>query len=128
MKKQAEYLWLDGAVPTQTMRSKTRVIEIQDGERVTMETFPIWNYDGSSTNQASGSDSDLTLRPVHFVNDPIRGDGNYLVMCEVLNGDGTPHETNHRARLVEMFSLAFFGLFSRLVASLLQLTASSTWR
>ena len=42
---------------------------------------------------------DLILRPVNFVSDPIRGPGNYLVMCEVFNPDGTPHSTNGRARL-----------------------------
>ena len=28
-----------------------------------------------------------------------RGAGNFLVLCEVLKGDGTPHETNKRATL-----------------------------
>ena len=35
--------------------------------------FPKWNYDGSSTNQSDGGDSDLMLEPVNFVKDPIRG-------------------------------------------------------
>ncbi len=102
MKKLAEYLWLDGATPTQKMRSKTRVIELNHDQSISLDTFPIWNYDGSSTYQADGSDSDLTLKPVCFVPDPIRADGNYLVMCEVLNSDNTPHSTNHRAELASV--------------------------
>lgn len=99
MFKQAEYIWLDGSTPTQELRSKTRIIDIGDGKNVNLETFPKWSYDGSSTYQSDGSNSDLLLEPVNFVRDPIREGDNYLVICEVLNADGTPHETNQRARL-----------------------------
>jgi glutamine synthetase len=62
--------------------------------------FPIWNFDGSSTYQSAGENSDLILQPIAFVKDPIRkGGGNFLVLCEVMNSDGTPHETNTRAKL-----------------------------
>lgn len=95
---QATYLWLDGAVPTQTLRSKTRIVIHPKGD-MTIADFPEWSFDGSSTNQASGHDSDLILQPVFFVNDPILGGHNYLVLCEVLNPDGTPHATNKRVKL-----------------------------
>lgn len=93
----AEYIWMDGAKPTQKLRSKTRMLDLP--KEVTVDSFPEWSYDGSSTYQASGDSSDLALKPVCFVRDPLRGDGNYLVMCEVFNPDGTPHETNTRADL-----------------------------
>ena len=96
---QAEYIWLDGAEPTQQLRSKTRVLSTDALGEVGLSTFPEWGFDGSSTNQADGGDSDLLLKPVNFVRDPIRGGKNVLVLCEVLNSDGTPHETNGRARL-----------------------------
>jgi len=96
----AEYIWLDGAEPTQEVRSKTRIVDINPTD-VSIESFPAWSYDGSSTNQAEGSNSDLELRPVCVVNDPLRGEGCYLVLCEVFNPDGTPHSTNHRAGLRE---------------------------
>ena len=96
---QAEYIWLDGATPTQKPRSKARVIVLPDTNTIGLKEFPVWSFDGSSTYQAAGNDSDLLLNPVNFVRDPLRGDGNYLVMCEVLNPDGTPHSTNKRARL-----------------------------
>ena len=98
---QAEYIWLDGSTPTQKLRSKTRVIAFTPGEQPEITDFPQWSFDGSSTYQASGNDSDLLLEPVNFVADPLRGAGNYLVMCEVLNPDGTPHQTNQRAILRE---------------------------
>ena len=36
---QAEYIWLDGAAPTQGLRSKTRIVDLSDGP-VTVESFP----------------------------------------------------------------------------------------
>lgn len=99
MLSQATYLWLDGATPTQTLRSKMRIIHHPKGE-MTLKDFPLWGFDGSSTHQAHGHDSDLILKPIFFVTDPINGDGNYLVLCEVFNPDGiTPHSTNKRAIL-----------------------------
>jgi glutamine synthetase len=89
----AEYIWIDGSQPTQFLRSKTKVVP--DGEAP-----PIWGFDGSSTNQAPGDDSDCVLRPVYQVPDPIRQGDDVLVMCEVLNTDMTPHASNTRAACV----------------------------
>ena len=96
--QQAEYIWLDGRVPTKRLRSKTRIIK-DLGDSPKMSDFPEWSYDGSSTYQADGGNSDLILVPVNFITDPIRGEGNFLVMCEVMNEDGTPHKSNERAKL-----------------------------
>jgi glutamine synthetase len=91
----AEYIWVDGTVPTAKLRSKTKVVP--DGEQP-----PIWGFDGSSTNQAPGDRSDCVLRPVRVVPDPIRGGNDKLVMAEVLLTDMSPHPTNQRAACAEM--------------------------
>ena len=88
----AEYIWIDGTEPTARLRSKTKILA--DGAEL-----PIWGFDGSSTNQAPGSNSDCVLKPVFSCPDPIRGGDNKLVMCEVLLTDMTPHPTNTRALL-----------------------------
>lgn len=88
----AEYIWIDGTEPTAKLRSKTKILA--DGE-----ALPIWGFDGSSTNQAEGHASDRVLQPVFSCPDPIRGGSNVLVLCEVLNIDMTPHESNTRALL-----------------------------
>ena len=93
----AEYIWLDGTIPVRQLRSKTKVVVL--GTTPKIEDFPEWSFDGSSTSQAVGEDSDCMLKPVNFVNDPIRGEGNYLVMCEVFNADGSDHESNSRSQL-----------------------------
>ena len=41
------------------------------------------------------------MQPAAFIPDPLRGAGHWLVLCEVLNPDGTPHATNTRAQLRE---------------------------
>ncbi|MBR9921703.1 MAG: glutamine synthetase [Bacteroidetes bacterium] len=90
-----EYVWLDGYKPEPGLRSKTKVLEM-DFFHGDLKSLPIWSFDGSSTQQAEGDKSDCLLKPVRVVPDPQRKNG-YLVMCEVLNADGTPHETNARA-------------------------------
>ena len=92
-----EYIWMDGAEPTQKLRSKSRVINV--GKDVKLKDIPEWGFDGSSTYQAPGNNSDLILKPVCLLQDPIRGEGNYLTMCEVFNSDNSPHPTNTRAEL-----------------------------
>jgi glutamine synthetase len=91
----AEYIWIDGTEPTARLRSKTRILK--DGAEL-----PIWGFDGSSTNQAPGSNSDCVLKPVFSCPDPIRGGDDVLVMSEVLLTDMTPHETNTRAACAEV--------------------------
>ena len=98
-----EYIWMDGATPTQKLRSKTRILQL-DNKSVKIEDFLEWGFDGSSTYQAPGNDSDLTLKPVRFVKDPIRCGNNYLVLCEVFNPDGSAHSTNTRAELRRVLS------------------------
>ena len=95
-KVRLEYIWMDGHAPTQKLRSKTKVLE---GPIKTIEEVPDWGFDGSSTNQAEGNNSDCLLKPVYKVPDPIRGGDDLLVMCEVMNADGTVHSTNTRAPL-----------------------------
>jgi glutamine synthetase len=91
----AEYIWIDGTEPTARLRSKTKVIDSAKD----LKDLPIWGFDGSSTNQAPGSNSDCVLKPVFVCPDPIRGGDDVLVMSEVLLTDMTPHATNTRAQL-----------------------------
>jgi|TARA_B110000914_G_scaffold147025_1_gene128760 glutamine synthetase len=95
-KVRLEYIWMDGHKPTQKLRSKTKVMEDTIDS---LEDIPDWGFDGSSTNQAEGNNSDCLLKPVCKVPDPIRGGHDLLVLCEVMNADGTVHSSNSRAEL-----------------------------
>jgi glutamine synthetase len=86
----AEYIWIDGSQPTAKLRSKTKIVKKG-------EAPPIWGFDGSSTNQAPGHNSDCVLKPVFICPDPIRGGDNKLVLNEVLLTDMKPHPSNTRA-------------------------------
>jgi len=92
-----EYLWLDGCNPTQ-IRSKTKIVRSfgrKGGEA------PVWGFDGSSTEQAEGKNSDCVLKPVRVYPHPSEQDNSSIVLCEVWNVDDTPHSTNTRRELEE---------------------------
>ena len=104
-KSKLEYIWLDGSKPTQQLRGKTKIVTDFSGK---LEDCEIWSFDGSSTGQAEGNSSDCLLKPVFICPDPQRKNG-YLVMCEVLNADSTPHETNGRATIDDEDDDFWFG-------------------
>ena len=97
MSKTVEYVWLGGHSEP---RSKTKVVQ---GD-VTLETLPNWNYDGSSTGQASGKDSEVIIVPRALFVDPFKENG-YLVMCDTFKPDmKTPIENNHRIIAESIFN------------------------
>ncbi|MEL0083934.1 MAG: glutamine synthetase beta-grasp domain-containing protein [Gammaproteobacteria bacterium] len=105
VKSKLEYIWLDGYKPTQSLRSKTMIRKDFSGK---LEDCPMWSFDGSSTEQAEGNASDCLLKPVMVIPDPGRQNA-YLVMTEVLNADGTPHESNGRATIDDHDDDFWFG-------------------
>ena len=90
-KVQANYIWIDGS--GKTLRSKTKTL---DYDPTTIEQLPIWNFDGSSTGQAVGQNSDVYLHPVAMFPDPFRRGKNKLVLCETYTYDHKPTESNKR--------------------------------
>jgi glutamine synthetase len=100
-----EYVWLDGYKPTQSLRSKTKIEKEFSGKLADLDN---WAFDGSSTEQAPSGSSDCVLKPVFVVPDPQRKNA-YLVMCEVLNADGTPHPSNGRATIEDDDNDFWFG-------------------
>jgi glutamine synthetase len=97
-KYRLEYIWLDGYTPVPNLRGKTQLKEYD--EFPTVEQLPLWGFDGSSTRQAPGRSSDCVLKPVAVYPDAARTNG-VIVMCEVMNADGTPHVSNHRATILD---------------------------
>lgn len=104
-KSKLEYIWLDGYTPTQNLRSKTRIEVNFSGD---LDDCPMWSFDGSSTQQAAGNSSDCLLKPCAIYPDPSRKNA-FMVMCEVLNSDGTPHPSNGRATIDDDDNDFWFG-------------------
>ena len=98
----AEYIWIDGAKPTQKLRCKTKILPgLEEVEELSQ--LPVWGFDGSSTEQAEGHASDCALKPVNFFVDSIRGYPHVLVMTEVCDPQTMePHSSNTRAPCVDM--------------------------
>jgi len=88
---QATYIWIDGS--GETMRGKTKTI---DWDPVNPQQLPVWNFDGSSTGQASGSNSDVYLHPKAIFPDPFRRGKHKIVLCDTYTHDHKPTHTNHR--------------------------------
>jgi len=97
----AEYVWLGGAETTGglDMRSKSRSL---DKKPSSVSELPIWNYDGSSTNQAPGDDSEVLLKPCAIYPDPFRGGQNILVLCECMDPKMKPIPSNTRHKCAEI--------------------------
>jgi glutamine synthetase len=119
-----EYVWLDG-YETPNLRSKVRCVrwdnetfetlveslqveptdepeELAAKDDKALSLIPTWGYDGSSTEQAPGGNSDCVLSPIRIYRDPFNFTDGIIVLCEVMDAEtGEPHETNSRAKLRE---------------------------
>ena len=87
-----EYIWLDGYQPEPSLRSKIKTTED--------DSPPVWAFDGSSTQQAEGGNSDCLLLPVQTYDNPLFSD--YLVMCQVETGEHETHPSNTRVAASEV--------------------------
>jgi glutamine synthetase len=82
---QATYIWIDGS--GKNLRSKTMTINTEPSY---CNDLPWWNFDGSSTNQAYGHNSDVYLKPIGIFKDPFTMCKNKLVLCETYTFDKNP--------------------------------------
>merc|ERR1719316_990658 len=88
----AEYVWLDAQ---QVPRSKTMTMTHIPRSVKDLRT---WNYDGSSTGQAEGHNSEVLLKPRAIFKDPFRGAPRILVLADCWSAwDDKPAIGNSRA-------------------------------
>lgn len=94
MYKVVEYVWIDG---TGGLRSKVRVLYGK------YESIPSWDFDGSSTDQATREESEVLLHPVYVVPCPFRKGNAVIALCETYTKNGKPTASNTRAAVSEIF-------------------------
>ena len=97
----AEYIWLDG---NSRFRSKSRTLEVRTQTDIEVDKLPMWNYDGSSTGQATTDNSEVMLQPMSVFSCPFRGQNSILVLCGTYTPDGDPMPNNHRHNAVKTFN------------------------
>lgn len=96
-----EYIWVGG---NKELRSKTKVVRTHK-DILTLQDNEIcnWDYDGSSTEQAEGSNSEVIIKPVAIYRDPFRTKNDLLVLCDTWLSNGQPHPTNTRHSAKKIF-------------------------
>ena len=99
----AEYVWHDDKL---NLRSKSRTLDFDniDESLLLADEYEEWSYDGSSTNQAHGSNSEIILKPVRVFMDPFRGGYNVLVLCDTYYPNGSSTKLNYRVWANNLFN------------------------
>ncbi|XP_068640656.1 glutamine synthetase nodule isozyme-like isoform X2 [Aristolochia californica] len=95
----AEYIWIGGN--GREIRSKARTLP---GPVSDLGEIPTWNFDGTSTGQASKHGGEVILRPQEIFKDPFRRGNNILVLCDTYGPEGDPLPSNKRFHAAEVFS------------------------
>ena len=98
-----DYIWVGG---NGQLRSKVRIVDSKycDYEAIGLDEVPDWNYDGSSTNQATGANSEIIIKPRAIFKDPWTQSGSYMVICDTYTPDGEPVFNNTRYNANNIFN------------------------
>jgi glutamine synthetase len=94
-----EYIWLGG---NGELRSKTRVL-MHHNKELSVDDIPEWNYDGSSTGQAEGGNSEIIIKPRRMFKSPFQSTS-VLVLCDTYLPNGEHHPSNTRYNADDTFS------------------------
>ena len=98
---QVTYVWIGGEKELRG-KSKTFIRKSDSKGPLNLSELPDWDYDGSSTKQATGDNSEVLIKPQALFKDPFR-EGGYLVMCDTYKPDYTPHPNNYRYEAMKIF-------------------------
>ena len=92
-----EYVWIGG---NKELRSKTKVLKKENIDNLI--DIPEWNYDGSSTEQSEGHDSEVIIKPVAIYKHYNRSDNYRIVLCDTWIPNDRIHPTNTRQKALEV--------------------------
>ena len=103
----ASYVWCSGGDSHHDIRGKDRTLTftaeqmlLTPQEALAAGLFPSWNFDGSSTNQAKGLDTEIMIKPVSAFPSPFPTAApdirRFIVLCECFLPSGEPTPDNYR--------------------------------
>lgn len=110
------YIWVSGKDTHHDIRGKDRAVYLSNNSDPNYvpapEDLPVWNFDGSSTNQAKGLDTEILVRPVRVFRcllptavPAMHAVRWYVALCECYLPDGvTPTIDNTRALARDVFA------------------------
>jgi glutamine synthetase len=91
----AEYIWLSGKDAHHDIRSKCKTMT--GPAEIPLSEYPVWNFDGSSTGQAKGEDTEILVKAVAVYPHPFQTlPGSKVVLCECYYPNGQPTNDNSR--------------------------------
>tara|TARA_B100001093_G_scaffold517993_1_gene601287 strand:- start:46 stop:1170 length:1125 start_codon:yes stop_codon:yes gene_type:complete len=115
-----EYVWLDN---DSNLRSKSRTIGSKYLLDITLQEYLYkdlnktkadqnislkmqWSYDGSSTGQAPGDNSEIIIRPVYIIknsyyNQKYNENNYYIALCQTFNHNFEPLDNNNYFKLTK---------------------------
>jgi len=102
-----EYVWISPGHngSSWSIRSKTKVFDYDNlSDIMNPSNLPLWNFDGSSTNQANGEDSEVVIKPAAVFSDPFRPYNGFIVLCDTYLPNGDRHPTNTRYPATQIFN------------------------
>eukprot|EP01061_Rhynchopus_euleeides_P013117 TRINITY_DN22_c0_g1_i3.p1 TRINITY_DN22_c0_g1~~TRINITY_DN22_c0_g1_i3.p1 ORF type:complete len:365 (+),score=163.57 TRINITY_DN22_c0_g1_i3:68-1162(+) len=110
----AEYVWISGQNTFTDLRSKYKTVTNVPIEQASVASLPVWNFDGSSTNQHRGDNTEIIIKPAAMFPHPTL-DNAKAVLCECYYPDNTPEKANTRNIAKKVFDAhsedeAMFGL------------------
>ena len=108
MATRLEYIWVGG---NSELRSKVKVEYFNndvDKTQLNVNQVSLWNYDGSSTGQATGEDSEVLIKPCRLYPNTNNSENegfvsSYYVLCDTYTPDMNPHPTNKRYEVNRLF-------------------------
>lgn len=103
-----EYIWLG---LDNEIFSKVRIIRPgqlvnnRSSEYISHLNIPDWDFDGSSTGQATTEASEVILKPCAFYKNPFHNKElqSFFVLCSTYSPDGKPLKSNTRHNAVDIF-------------------------
>jgi hypothetical protein len=91
----ADYIWLDGEGGIHVKKKAIYMVAEAGG----LDVVPILDPWVATVYLGDGKHDRLFLNPCHYIPDPLRGEGNFIVLCEAKTIKDDAHPTNTRAML-----------------------------